>query len=194
MIALLEGTIELKGEKFLIINVSGIGYRVYANNETLQKLPQKGEKVKLWVHQHIWENGIELYGFIHFAQLEFFELLISIPGVGPKSALGVLGVASLDTLRRAIAAGDTSYLTRVSGIGRRTAQKIVFELKEKIAGIGVSVNAPELEEEANALEALVSLGYSRTEAREVLSGLPQDIQGVQERIREALKRLGEKRR
>src|SRR3989344_4493439 len=141
MISLLEGQVEFKGEKFAIIKVAGVGYKIFAGQETLQKIPEKGVDVKLWTHQHVREDALELYGFLHFAELEFFELLLNVPGIGPKGGLGVMNIASVDTLKKAIGAGDTSYLTRVSGIGRKTAEKIVLELKEKMSGKGVIVEA-----------------------------------------------------
>ncbi|MBI2056357.1 MAG: Holliday junction branch migration protein RuvA [Candidatus Sungbacteria bacterium] len=193
MIASLEGIVELKGEKFLVLNVSGVGYKVFANIDTLQKIPEKGVKVKLWTHQHVREDAISLYGFLYFAELDLFETLIGISGIGPKGALGVLGVAPVDTLKKAIAAGDTSYLTRVSGIGKKMAEKIVLELREKMAGRGISVDAPELQSEADALEALVALGYTQRDAREALNMVSGEITEVGERVRQALKKLGKSR-
>jgi Holliday junction DNA helicase RuvA len=193
MISYLEGKIEFKGEKSAIINVGGTGYRVFLGQETLRKIPEKEGNVKIWTHQHVREDALELYGFLRYAELEFFEMLIGISGIGPKGGLGILSVAPLDTLKKAVASGDTSYLTRVSGIGRKTAEKIVLELKEKLAGKGVSVEAPELKEEADALEALVALGYTQREAREALAAVSPETQSVEKRVREALKKLGERR-
>lgn len=190
MISLVEGTIELKAEKFAIVTVSGVGYKIFVGPETLRKIPEKGRGVKLWTHQYVREDAIELYGFLTYAELEFFETLINVPGIGPKGGLGILGIAPLDTLKKAIAAGDTSYLTRVSGIGRKTAEKIVLELKDKLAGKGITVEAPELAEEADALEALVALGYSQREAREAIQRVPEEIKSAEKRVKEALKRLG----
>lgn len=192
MISFLEGAVVFKAEKFVVLSVNGVGYRVFCGQDTLQKIPEKGPFVKLWTHQHIREDAQELYGFLTFAELEFFELLISISGIGPKGALGILAIAPLDTLKKAIAAGDTSYLTRVSGIGRKTAEKVVLELREKLAGRGVAVDAPELKIEADALDALVALGYSQREAREALSRVPKDVDDVGGRVKEALKRVGKK--
>ena len=190
MISCLDGKIEFKGEKFVVVNVGGVGYRVFASSETLKKIPEKGSGVKIWIHTHLREDALELYGFLHMAELDLFETMIQAPGIGPRKALGVLGVAPIDTLRRAIAAGDVSYLTRVSGIGRKTAEKIVVELREKMAGKGVMVEAPELKEEADALEALMSLGYTQREAREALQQVSGDVKSPEKRIKEALKKLG----
>lgn len=191
MIYFLEGTIELKGIKFAVVAVEGVGYKVFAGRETLRKMPEKGEPVKLWTHEYLREDSRELYGFLHFAELDLFETLIQVPGIGPRTALAVLEVAPIDSLRRAIASGDTSYLTKVSGIGRKTAEKIILELKEKLAGKGVSVEAPELREEVDALDALAALGYSSREARDALSAVPKEFASAEKRIKEALRRLGQ---
>lgn len=171
------------------MNVAGVGYKIFAAQDTLQKIPEKGAKVKLWTHQHVREDAVSLYGFLYFSELELFEVLIGISGIGPKSALGVLGVAPVDTLKKAIAAGDTSYLTRVSGIGKKMAEKIVLELREKMAGRGVTVDAPELKSEADALEALMALGYTQRDAREALNMVSQEVTEVGERVRAALKKM-----
>lgn len=190
MISLLEGAVILKSEKFAVIGVGGIGYKVYAGEDTLVKMPEKGGTAKLWIHDHVREDARDLYGFSHYPELELFEMLISISGIGPKGALGILGIAPVDTLKKAIAAGDTSYLTRVSGIGKKIAEKVVLELREKMAGRGTAVDAPELKAEADALDALVSLGYSPREAREALAAVPAEITRVERRVGEALKKIG----
>ena len=190
MIIFLDGSVAFQGEKFVVITTNGVGYKVFVSAETLEKIQEKRASVRMWTHEHIREDARDLYGFLHYAELDFFELLLGVSGIGPKGALGILGTASLDTLKKAIAADDTSYLTRVSGIGRKTAQKIVIELREKLAGRGVMLEAPELQEEADAMEALVTLGYSSKEARDALAGVSDNIRSAQKRIAEALKRLG----
>lgn len=193
MISYIEGKILLRGERFVVIDGGGVGYRIFVGPETFKKLPGGGEKAKIWTYLYVRENALELYGFLDFAELEFFETLIQIPGIGPKSALGILGVAPLDTLKRAIASEDTSYLTKVSGIGRKVADKIVVELKEKLGKGGIYTGPdPDLREEEDALLALQSLGYSQRQAREALREVPQKIQGTQDRVKAALKILGKK--
>ena len=192
MIAQLEGAVELITERFVVVKVGGVGYKIFLGADTLAKMSGRGERVLLWTHQHVREDMLDLYGFLHFAELEFFELLISISGIGPRGALSVLGVAPVETLKKAIAAGDTSYLTRVSGIGKKTAEKIVLELREKMSGRGVSVEAPELKDEADALEALIGLGYSQREAREALATVPNSLATVEKRVGAALQKLGKK--
>ncbi len=181
------------GEKFVVVRAGDIGYKVFAGADTLAKMPQIGGGVKFWIHDHVREDARELYGFLHYAELELFEMLIAISGIGPKGALGILNIAPVDTLKKAIAAGDTSYLTRVSGIGKKIAEKVILELREKMAGRGVSVTAPELKDEADALDALVSLGYSPREAREALSGVPAEGANLERRVKEALKKMNKAR-
>lgn len=190
MLFTLEGTVEFKGEKFIALNVGGVGYRVFLGSETAAKVPEKGGSVKLWIFQYIREDANDLYGFLSYGELELFETLNKISGIGPRTALGVMDIAPIDTLRKAIASGDTTYLTKVSGIGRKTAERIILELKEKFAGTGVLVGGGTLQEEADVLDALVSLGYSQREARDALGKVSADIRGAERRIREALKNLG----
>ena len=190
MINFLEGEIVFKGERFVVLKDGGVGYKVFLPVVALTQA-RIGERTKLWTHLHVREDAMELYGFLHYAELEFFELLIGISGIGPRSALGVLALAPVDTLKRAIAAGDTSYLTKVSGIGRKTAEKIVLELKEKLGFGKMWVGGTEdLQHDADVLEALVALGYTATQARDALGKLKPTIQGREARLKEALKLLG----
>jgi len=188
MLGYLEGKITFRGERYLIIDVAGVGYKVFINAETLKKSSKSPEKARIWTHLYQREDAIELYGFLFQPELELFETLIGVSGVGPRTALGILNVAPIDTLKRAIASGELSYLTKVSGIGRKTAEKIMVELREKF---GKAMAAgPELKEEQDALEALESLGYSIREAREALHQVPETIHGTSQRVKEALKLLG----
>lgn len=185
MIGRLSGKIIFKGEKNVILDVGGIGYKVFLSPTSSQVL-NSGENAALWTHLHVKEDALELYGFLHQSELEFFELLISISGIGPRSALGVLALAPVDTIRKAIAQGDISYLTKVSGVGKKTAQKIVLELKDKLSG-GASFISETLKDDADILEALVSLGYTQKDAREMLSKIPAGVTGRDKRLESALK-------
>ncbi|QQG42672.1 MAG: Holliday junction branch migration protein RuvA [Candidatus Giovannonibacteria bacterium] len=188
MIGHLEGKVLFKGERHVVLDVGGVGYKIFvpapANKISVN------ENAKFWTHLHVKEDALELYGFSHQAELEFFESLISISGIGPKSALGVLALAPVDTIKRAIASGDTSYLTKISGIGRKTAEKIVLELKDKMGFGKVSLGGEEFKEDTDILDALEALGYSQREAREMLQKIPASIQGREKRLKEALKMLG----
>ncbi len=189
MLGYLEGKINFRGERYVIIDVAGVGYKVFVNAETLKKTVKHQDAItKVWTHLYQREDTIELYGFLSHPELELFQTLIGVPGVGPKTAMGILNVAPIDMLKRAIASGELSYLTKVSGIGRKTAEKIMVELREKFGKV-VS-QGPELKEERDVLEALESLGYSIREAREALRQVPEKIQGISPRVKEALKILG----
>lgn len=187
MIALLKGTIETNTDKYVILDVNGIGYKVYISGNTFKNLPKKGEKIKLYTHLYVRENIMELYGFLNQEELEIFELLISIPGIGPKGALSVLTVVSIETLKRAIANEESAVLTKVSGIGRKMAEKIVLELKNKI---GEEFIGEKTSDDNEAIDALISLGYKLRDAREALKRVPKEVEGVENRVREALKLLG----
>ena len=186
MIGHLDGKILFKGEKHIILDVGGVGYKIFVALATQKDLEQN-KPASLWTHLHVKEDALELYGFLNQSELEFFESLISISGIGPKSALGVLAMAPVDTLKRAISSGDTSYLTKVSGIGRKTAEKIVLELKDKMGYGKVSLGGEIFKDDADILEALVALGYSQKDARDMLQKIPQSVKGRDNRLKEALK-------
>jgi Holliday junction DNA helicase RuvA len=188
MIALLEGKIELKTEKFVILNVGGVGYKIFCSTPTLKKLGNKGEKAKLFIHLYPRENLLDLYGFLSFEELEFFEMLISVSGIGPKAALSVMMLASVKTLKQAIASGQKALLTKVSGIGQRTAERIILELKSKVFAPVADIQ--QLSSDSQAIDALVSLGYTSQQAREALKQVPTRIKEVENRIKEALRILG----
>lgn len=190
MIAHIKGKILLRGEKYVILETNGIGYKIFVMPETI-KNTEKDKEVSFWTHLHVREDAMEIYGFLEYSEVELFEMLISISGIGPKSALGVLSLAPVDTLKRAISSEDTSYLTKVSGIGRKIAEKIVLELKGKLGGGKIDgITDPALKEEGDVLQALQSLGYSLREAREALKQVPKKTEGANNRIKEALKLLG----
>lgn len=193
MISYLEGTVVFKGDRFAVISAGGVGYKVYFASETLRSIPGAGDAIKVWTHLHVRETDMELYGFLTYAEMQFFEVLIGISGIGPKSALGILGVAPLDTLKRAIAAGETNYLTKVSGIGKRMAEKIIVELRDKLGGATMPDSIRnELAADADVLDALISMGYAQKEVREVVSRIPAGVSGTKERLGEALRMLGKK--
>lgn len=186
MISYIEGKIKLKGNKFLTIIANGLGYKVYALPDTLKK---SGDMISLWTHLRVKEDSLELYGFESCPELEFFETLIQISGIGPKSAIGILSTAPLDTIKKAIASGEISYLTKVSGIGKKTAERVIVELRDKIGQLDESAGAA-FKDEQDVIEGLRSLGYSPVEAREAIKKIPDKISGLNARIKEALKILG----
>mgnify|MGYP001594293462 FL=1 len=188
MIGSIKGKIKFKTDKFLIVETSGVGYKINVSSDVLSKI-SRNESLGInffWIHTHVREDALDLYGFLERSELEFFEMLISISGIGPRSALTILGIASIETLRKAIATSDTSYLTKISGIGKKTAERIVIELRDKM---GTELGEKSLQGELDALEALKSLGYSQNEAREALKKVSPDG-NTNTKIREDLKILG----
>lgn len=188
MISQLNGQIIYKTDKFLIIDVNGVGYKVFGTTELLSQT-RENVLARIWTYLAVRENAIDLYGFANKEELDFFELLNTISGIGPKTAIGVLNVATVPSLRKAISSGETAHLTKVSGLGKKMADKIVLELKGKIGSCEESALGHK--EEIDALEALKSLGYSHKEAREAL----QEIDGsatltTSQKIKAALKHLG----
>jgi len=187
MISQLTGTIIHKADKFLIIQVNNIGYKVFGTTDLVSKLKENAT-ASVWTYLAVRENALDLYGFSDKKGLDFFELLITISGVGPKTALNILNVATVDSLRKAISSGDTAHLTKVSGLGKKMADKIVLELKGKL-GSYEEVQLG-LREEIDALEALKSLGYSHKEAREALQEIDKSLTSTSDRVKAALKHLG----
>ena len=191
MIAHLEGVVAGFGANFIIISAGGVGYKVYIPLATAQKLGKSiGKNAELWTHLISREMALELYGFETQEELEFFEMLVSVSGIGPKSALAILNLADVTTLKSAIASDDASYLTKVSGIGKKSSQRIIIELHDKFEIVGGDGEPSALKDELDAIEGLQSIGYSTKEARDALKTVPADIKGASERITEALKILG----
>ena len=188
MIGHLEGSVKAVRAGFAILSAGGVGYKVFATREQLLRL-KSGEDAALWTHLAVREGILDLYGFSSEEELRLFEMLLTVSGIGPKSALAILDIASVETLRSAIAGGNAGYLTKVSGIGRKTAEKIVLELKDKV-GIAAEGSAASLHGEEEALEAMRALGYSQAEARDALRKVPPEIEKASERLREALRLLG----
>jgi Holliday junction DNA helicase RuvA len=191
MISRLTGTIVHTDLKYIVLDVHGVGYKVAVSPDIFSKLDTKDKELTLWTYLAVREDALDLYGFLSPAELKFFELLITISGIGPKTAMGILNVASIHSIETAIQTGDTTHLTKVSGIGKKVAEKIVLELKDKVIETSTSAEHKEImKNDADALEALKSLGYSPAEAREALKELPKTITKTNEKIKEALKILG----
>lgn len=191
MIARIEGIIVHVADKFIIVDVSGVGYKLYITTDALAS-SILGDHASFWVHTAVRENSIDLYGFKSVNELSFFELLLDVSGIGPRSALAILAIAPIDTLKRAIATGDTGYLNKVSGIGKKTAEKIIIELRDKLADYKNNDTPGLLRDESDIIEALKSLGYSQNEARDALKKVPPTTLGTNARIKEALQVLGKR--
>ena len=192
MISYLKGTVLTKKPKYLILLVNNIGYQIFCNERTLNNLKEETE-VSLYIHHHVTENSQDLYGFIALPELELFKNLVSISGVGPKSAINVLAVASVEDIIQAILSEDPNLLKTVSGIGTKTAERIVIELKSKIGALakdslGKDITAAPKDMEV--IEALLGLGYSRKEVMYLVKLIPNDVIDISEKIKSALKLLG----
>lgn len=187
MIATLSGTVRHKDVNFVVLDVSGVGYKVSVTTDVAFEATLS-QPLFLWTYLAVRETALDLYGFLDKEGLEMFEHLITISGIGPKTALGILNVASPATLCQAVASADTSYLTRVSGIGKKNAEKIVMELKDKLT-YTTDDKTLNTRGEGDALEALVSLGYSERDAREALKKVDKDVKDAGERVKAALKLL-----
>ena len=185
MIGHLRGTIVDTELKSIILDVSGVGYKIYTNTATLES--NAGKEVSFWTYLVVRETALDLYGFQTKEELNFFELLISVSGIGPKGASGILSIASLQNLRHAIITGDTNHLVKVSGVGKKNAEKIVLELKDKI-GNGENDIYGSDSNDIDALEALKSLGYTERDSREALKKVT-DEKDVGQKVKKALKLL-----
>lgn len=187
---MLRGKIIHKGLTNIIIDCGGVGYKVFVTIDTLQKLREDRETI-LFTHMSVRETALDLYGFSSEEDMKFFEMLLTVSGIGPKTGMSVMGSTSVETLKTGIQSGDATYLTKISGIGKKVAQKIIVELKDKLGAIDFDTNSGKNTNEAMAIDALLSLGYSERESRETVLKIkgkdsPESI------IKEALKILSGK--
>lgn len=193
MIALISGKIIQRTDKHVVVETGGIGYKVFSSENVLAEL-DIGKEIKLHTHLHIREDLMDLYGFLDREDKDFFEMLISISGIGPKGALGVLAIAPIKMIKSSILAGDSSIMTKVSGIGQKMAAKIVLELKSKLKSSmpeedGKSYIPESIQKDMDVIDALVGLGYSQATAREALKNVPENL-SIEEKIKYCLKRVG----
>ena len=201
MIAELEGVISWRNEQYIVLMAGGVGYKVRVTPETLDKLAHVGgeggnagaglPKVRLCTYLAVRDDALDLYGFLDREALELFEHLISVTGIGPKTAMGILALASVSTLRGAIATGEPAHLSKISGIGKKNAEKIVMELKDKFSHERFKGDA--YQDESDAVEALKSLGYSERDSREALKKIDKKVAtggSTSDKLKAALKLLG----
>lgn len=191
MISHLKGKIILKKEKFMIISTGNVGYKVFV----MSSFGEIGEEIELFTYLNVREDVLALYGFAEYKELELFELLISVTGIGPKAGMGILSLADPETIKIAIAKGDSSILTRVSGIGKKTAERVILELGNKFTVSDIENledKTREIGNHSDALDALVSLGYSPNDVKKALANISPEIKDVGEKIKKALKELGKR--
>lgn len=191
MISHLSGIVASKDDSTITIDVQGVGYLIYCSSETARGV-EVGEPAHIVTYLAVRETSLELFGFSSTSERNLFILLLDVPGIGPRSALAITALAPVGMLARAIQQGDSTALTKVSGVGKKSAEKIVIELKDKV---GHLVEESDHEtthhnDDIDALEALTMLGYSQSQSRTALQQIPQEITGVQQRLKEALRILG----
>lgn len=195
MIRLVRGKVAARGKDHLIIDigsvVGGIGLKVLVPEPTAMQ-NNIGSELQLQTYLQVREDALTLFGFSSEDELQMFEMLLTVSGVGPKMALGALSAMSTDALRLALANEEPALISRIPGIGKRTAEKIVLELKDKVkpststlAGLATATTA-----DSEVVEALIALGYSVVEAQRAVQSLPKDVAGVEERLRLALSKFG----
>ena len=200
MYAFIEGEVCEKLNGSLTLLASGVGYLLNCSNNTLQAAPSLGEKMRCYTFLSVREDAMELFGFASREEKELFLQLTSVSGIGPKTALGLLGSMSLRDLNLAILLGDVNALSRAPGIGKKTAQRIALELKDKISQASVSAHADEgvspaaasfteADSASEAVEALIALGYSSTEARSAVSRIRGQADTPEDLIRLALRAM-----
>ncbi len=196
MIARLRGRVWAAGAEYVIVDVGGVGYRVEVSSSTRARLPAAGEEVTLHVHTSVREDAIQLYGFLTAQEHQLFVQLLGVSGVGPRLALAILGGLSPEHFYRAVQAGDASALTRVPGIGKKTAQRLLLELRDRLQGPEAAQALSPVGSESgpvgDAVQGLVALGYGLEEATAAVQGALSEGAPMEaaQLVRAALRRLG----
>jgi Holliday junction DNA helicase RuvA len=185
MIAKLTGKPEILDNQSIILDVNNVGYKVFFNRKSNQSLPST-----LFIHTHVKDDALDLYGFITKEELQLFKLLISVSGIGPKTAINVMD-KGVEAITQAVSKGDVDFFTTVPRLGRKNAQKIIIELKSKLGSLTELDLSADSSETTDAISALISLGFSRSEARESLNQV-SDQPTLEAKISQAIKYLGKK--
>lgn len=193
MIYSLSGQLVAKKEGFIVVEAGGIGFKVFVSLKALRNLPQPGQKIKIFCSLYSRQDGeFELYGFLSESELYLFNKLNLVGGIGPKTALGLLGVTDVSRLIAAINQGKTELLTKAAGIGRKTSERIIIELKGKLEESLITGTVAQtldlMESDAELEETLINLGYTKQQAKAAISKIDPKITGFKERLKEALKK------
>ena len=197
MIVFVSGILEMKLNGYIVIDVGGVGYKVFMSESAIETLGELGEKVKVYTHHHVREDDISLYGFLTMEELNMFELLISVSGVGAKSALSILANIEPSAFALAVITNDTSKLVKIPGVGAKTAARIVLELKDKLKNQDMvskkenvikqsTINEEELDE---AISALQVLGYNRRDIEKAFEKIELNDMKLEDMIKQGLKYL-----
>jgi len=189
MLSFIRGKIKNKGDNFVILERRDLGYKIFVNEKQLAEI-QDGQGIEFYIYENIREDADELFGFSGFEELRLFEKLIGVNGVGPKTALNIFALYSVEQILSAISNQQADVLAQVSGLGQKTAERIVLELKNKIAHLDSQSGLQPVDVNNDALEALVNLGYNKMQAQQALNQISNEIDDVAEQVKEALKILG----
>lgn len=193
----LKGTLTASDVNYIVVECSGVGFKCFATLNTVKNIGKTGDSVNVYTYLSVREDAMDLYGFATMAELDSFKLLISVSGVGPKAALAILSELTPDRLALCVASGDSKTITLAQGVGKKTAERVVLELKDKMGAVSspenaVAVNAVSSDaggsDTAEAVEALVALGYSRSDAAAAVAALDKKL-SVDEMIRQGLRQL-----
>lgn len=198
MISYLKGILKYIFQDTIIIEVNNIGYQIFVSSHTLTQLPKEGNIIEIYTHMNVREDNISLFGFLTINELDCFNMLINVSGIGPKVALGILSTLRPQDINKAIIIEDINLLTKVPGIGKKTAQRIILELKDKLkinSTFNYDDNLEQYYEVSNnsvkqeAIEALISLGYSQIDATNSVINVYNENLKLEELIKLSLKRL-----
>ena len=197
MIYNVKGILTNVDPNFAVVECGGVGFKCFISTTTLKELPSGGNEVNLYTHLAVREDAMDLYGFMEIEELEAFKLLISVSGIGPKAAIAILSVLSPDKLSLAISSGDIRAISSAQGVGKKTAERVVLELKDKIVGIASSASADVISgiqsvasssSAQEAVEVLVTLGFNQSDASSVVGKMDKSL-SADEMVRKALKEL-----
>lgn len=190
MIGSLRGTIDLLDRPFLTIDVAGVGYKVLVTNEVFSKA-KIGEKLKLFIYTHVKEDALDLFGFEELEDLKLFQNFLTVPGIGPKTAMNIFSFHKRQDIVSAILSGDVPTFTSVPRLGTKNAQKIIIELKSKLGSTkDLDLTGKEFEEQTEVINALKNFGFTTAEAQKALKEIKNDGLSTEEKIRQALRLLG----
>jgi len=199
MISFVKGRLEEVSEQSVVLETAGVGYRIIASPQTIARIPRSGGDIKIHTYMHVKEDGISLYGFLSGEEIYMFNLLILVSGIGPKVAQGILGVMEPQQVMHAIITEDFAALSKAPGVGKKTAQRVVLELKDRIKGRDVTDISGSLlaqqgvimgsNEKQDAIDALLALGYGRGESVKVVMETALPGMGAEQLIKLALRKL-----
>ncbi|MBI4092231.1 MAG: Holliday junction branch migration protein RuvA [Candidatus Levybacteria bacterium] len=189
MIGYLAGTVIIRDDPYLIIDVSGVGYKIHAASDVLSSVGELGSSLKLFTYTHVREDALELYGFPKYQDLKLFESLINVSGVGPRTAIGIFAIGAGDEIIKAIIDADVSFFSGVPRLGTKNAQKIIIELKNKVGGEDLDLSGAPNGARSELTAVLKTFGFTSKEINEAVRNIDRSV-SVEEQIKMALKYLG----